>query len=82
MLYRRDRRLLKAQRAKFFDLCLDMFQAYRVTQDGAVYPLLSGRYRDHEVRLEPLIDNMAWRKVPVAMAEGNRAEAKFLPGHS
>ena len=65
MLYRRDRRLLKAKRAKFFGLCLDMFQAYRVTQDGAVYPLLSGRYRDHEVRLEPLIDNMAWRKVPI-----------------
>ena len=28
-------------------------------------PVLSGAYRDHEVRLEPLIDNMAWRKVPV-----------------
>ena len=49
MLYRRDRRLLKAQRAKFFDLCLDLFQTYRVTQGGPVYPLLSGRYRDHEV---------------------------------
>ena len=65
MLYRRDRSLLKAQRAKFFDLCLDLFQAYRVTQDGPDYPLLSGRYRDHEVRLQPLVDNMAWRKVPV-----------------
>ena len=42
-----------------------MFQAYRVTQDGPVYPLLSGRYRECEVRLEPLIDTMAWRKVPV-----------------
>ena len=65
MLYRRDRRLLKAHRAKFFDLCLDLFQAYRVTQEGPGYPLLSGRYRDHEVRLGPLIDDMAWRKVPV-----------------
>jgi len=36
-----------------------------VTQDGPDYPLLSGRYRDHEVRLQPLVDNMAWRKVPV-----------------
>jgi hypothetical protein len=65
MLYQHDRRRLRAQRAKFFDLCLDLFQAYRVTQDGPVYPLLSGRYRDHEVRLAPLTDNMAWRKVPV-----------------
>jgi hypothetical protein len=65
MLYRRDRSLLQARRAKFFDLCLDLFQSYRVTQEGPTFPLLSGRYRDHEVRLEPVIDDMAWRKVPV-----------------
>lgn len=65
MLYRRDRSLLQAQRAKFFDLCFDLFQSYRVTQEGPTFPLLSGRYRDHEVRLEPVIDDMAWRKVPV-----------------
>ena len=65
MLYRRDRRHVRAQRAKFFDLCLNLFQAFRITQDGPDYPLLSGRYRDHEVRLQPLVDNMAWRKVPV-----------------
>jgi hypothetical protein len=65
MLYQRDRRHLRAQRAKFFDLCLNLFQAYRITQDGPVYPLLSGRYRDRQVRLAPLTDNMAWRKVPV-----------------
>ena len=33
MLYRRDRSLLQAQRAKFFDLCFDLFQSYRVTQE-------------------------------------------------
>jgi hypothetical protein len=65
MLYRRDRKRLKAQRGQFFDACLDLFQCYRVTQDGPTYPLLSGRYRGHDVRLEPAIDNLAWRKVPV-----------------
>jgi hypothetical protein len=65
MLYRRDRSLLRVRRAKFFELCLDLFQSYRVTQEGPAFPLLSGRYRDHEVRLEPVIDDMAWRKVPV-----------------
>jgi hypothetical protein len=65
MLYQRDRSLLQARRAKFFDLCLDLFQSYRVTQQGPTFPLLSGRYRDHEVRLEPVVDDMAWRKVPV-----------------
>jgi hypothetical protein len=65
MLYRRDRRNLQLQRAKFFNLCLDLFQSYRVTQEGPAFPLLSGRYRDHEVRLGPVVDDMAWRKVPV-----------------
>ena len=65
MLYRRDRYRLKRQRAGFFDDCLDLFQSYRVTQEGPTFPELSGRYRDHEARLKPVIDNMAWRKVPV-----------------
>jgi hypothetical protein len=65
ILYRRDRRHLKERRGKFFDQCLDLFQNCRVTQEGPLFPLLSGSYRDHEVRLEPVIDNMAWRKVPV-----------------
>ncbi len=64
-LYRRDRRHLKERRGEFFDQCLDLFQNCRVTQEGPLFPRLSGYYRDHEVRLEPLIDNMAWRKVPV-----------------
>jgi hypothetical protein len=65
MLYRRDRRRLQAQRAQLFDSCLDLFQSYRITQEGPNYPLLSGRYRGYEARLEPVIDNLAWRKVPV-----------------
>src|SRR6476620_2903131 len=65
MLYRRDRARLRAQRAQFFDRCLDLFQSYRITQEGPTYPLLSRSYRGHEIRLEPVIDNMAWRKVPV-----------------
>jgi hypothetical protein len=65
MLYRRDRKRLRTQRAQFFDYCLSLFQSYRVTQEGPTYPLLTGRYRGHDIRLEPVIDNMAWRKVPV-----------------
>jgi hypothetical protein len=64
-LYRRDRYRLKGQRARFFDDCLDLFQSYQVTQEGPTFPALSGRYRDHEVRLHPVIDDMACRKIPV-----------------
>jgi len=50
MLYRRDRTRLRTQRAQFFDRCLDLFQSYRVTQEGPTYPLLTGRYRGHDIR--------------------------------
>jgi hypothetical protein len=65
MVYRRDRRRVAAQRAQFFDSCLCLFQSYRVTQDGPTFPMLSGRYGGQDVRLEPVIDNMACRRVPV-----------------
>jgi hypothetical protein len=65
VLYRRDRRRIKDQRAGFFSRCLDLFQSYRITQDGPLFPALAGRYRGFEVRFEPLIDDMAWRRVPV-----------------
>jgi hypothetical protein len=65
IVYRRDRKNLQAKRARFFDLCHELFQSYRVTQKGPTFPLLSGRYRGHEVRLEPVVDDMARRKVPV-----------------
>ncbi|HWE19735.1 MAG TPA: hypothetical protein VG758_21555 [Hyphomicrobiaceae bacterium] len=65
MLYRRDRRRIKTRRAHFFDACLDLFQSYRVTQEGPNFPALRGTYRGHVVRLDPVIDNMAWRRLPV-----------------
>ncbi len=63
-LHRRDLRTRCAQRGRLFSACLDLFQACRVVQDGPAYPVLTGRYRGHEVRLEPVVDHIAWRKIP------------------
>jgi hypothetical protein len=63
-LYRRHRERLKAQRARLFDAVLPLLDSYRVTQDGVVHPVLDGRYRGHAVRLEPIIDQVAVRKLP------------------
>ena len=65
LLHWRDRKQLKKRRSQFFQNCLELFTAYRVVQLGQKFPELSGRYRGHEIRLEPLIDDMAWRRVPV-----------------
>ena len=64
-LYRYERNQKKRTRALFFADCLDLLQSYRVTQDGVAYPVLVGRYRHYEIRMEPVIDHMAWRKLPL-----------------
>jgi hypothetical protein len=63
-LYARDARRQRRQRAALFSQCLDLFQSYRVTQRGNDFPTLEGRYRGLEVRLEPVLDTVAWRKLP------------------
>ena len=64
-VYRYERNQKKHTRALFFADCLDLLQSYRVTQDGVAYPVLVGRYRHYEIRMEPVIDHMAWRKLPL-----------------
>jgi hypothetical protein len=63
-LYRRDAQRQRLQRAALFSRCLDLFQTYRVTQQGADFPQLAGTYRGFPIRLEPILDTVAWRKIP------------------
>ena len=63
-MYRRRRAAVKAGRAGLFDACLSLFDSYRVTQDDIDFPVLTGRYRGHPVRLEALVDDIALRKLP------------------
>jgi hypothetical protein len=63
-LYRRHRTQAKASRAAVFDACLDLFSAYRIEQDDVDYPVLRGSYRGYHVILRPVVDQMAFRKLP------------------
>jgi hypothetical protein len=64
-LYRRDRRHVRQRRASFFAQSLELFQSYKVVQDNIGYPTLRGRYKGWDVKLEPVVDNLGWRKLPV-----------------
>jgi len=64
LLHRRDRARMRAQRGEFFARCLHLFESYRVTQAGLAYPVMSAKYRGYAVRLEPFVDDIAWRKIP------------------
>ena len=64
LIYRRDRSRKKASRAAYFDDCRSLLEDCRVAQDGIEFPILDGRYRGHRIRLEPVVDHMAVRKLP------------------
>ena len=62
--YRRDVVRDRVRRAVFFERTGELFQSFRITQADGGYPVLLGRYRGHDVRLEPVLDTLAWRKLP------------------
>jgi len=63
-VYLRDARRQRRSRAQLFAQCLPLLQSYRVTQNGGDFPLIEGRYQGYPVKLEPVLDAVAWRKVP------------------
>ncbi|WP_425450236.1 hypothetical protein [Virgifigura deserti] len=64
LMHRRHRATIKQTRTRFFDACLPLFDSYRVTQDDIDFPVLAGHYRGYRVRLEPIVDHVAVRKLP------------------
>lgn len=63
-LYRYERNRCRRARGALFSRSLDLFDTYRVTQDHMAYPVLVGTYRGVAVRLEPIVDDLTWRKLP------------------
>jgi hypothetical protein len=63
-LYVWDATRARRQRSGFFSESLALFARYRVTLGGQAFPVLEGRYGNTDVRLELILDDMAWRKLP------------------
>jgi hypothetical protein len=64
LMHRRDRHALRAERGKLFDACVALFEGHRITQDAVAWPVLAGTYGGYEVHIAPLVDDVAFRKVP------------------
>jgi len=63
-IYLRDSAAEKRRRGDWFAPALSLFSSYRVTQQGKNWPVLTGRYCGRDVRLEPVLDDLTWRKLP------------------
>ena len=61
----RDRARIRRARGALFDACRDLFDPCRVVQDAVDIAVLDGCYRGRAFRIEPVIDHVNLRKLPV-----------------
>jgi hypothetical protein len=64
LVYRRDRIRLRQARSAYFDDCRPLFARCSLSQDDVDFPMLEGIYRGRRVRLQPIVDHVALRKLP------------------
>lgn len=64
MIHRHDRARIKATRGAYFEACRGLFEEAKIAQVDVGFPVLEGRFRGHRIRLEPVVDHIAVRKLP------------------
>ena len=64
-LQARHVRKVKRERGGLFDKVEHLFSDVKVRQDGINYPTLTGGYRGYQIKLEPMVDSLTFRKLPV-----------------
>lgn len=58
-------RSVRAERGALFNQVSHLFDDVSIRQDGMNYPILTGRLQGFSVRLEPVVDTLGFRKLPV-----------------
>jgi hypothetical protein len=64
LMYWRNRDRVFGRRAEMFRECLSLMHGYRVVQGDSAFPLLTGNYKGHAVRIEAVPDSLGYRKIP------------------
>lgn len=55
---------VRRERGRLFDRVSDVVEDVQISHNGPGYPTLTGVYRGHPVRLEPVVDTLVLRKLP------------------
>lgn len=62
--HRKHRAETRSRRGAMLDHARPLLDAPELKQNDVDFPVLEGRYRGHRVRIEPLEDHVAFRKIP------------------
>ena len=65
LVQRRHTARVRADRGRLFEHCLDLLETPVLVPRGLDFPVLAGRRSGHDVRLEPVLDTMSMRTLPV-----------------
>lgn len=64
VMHMKARRNIRIKRRETFTNCLNLFSNVNIYQDDVNFPVLTANYKGLEVKLEPLVDHIAVRKIP------------------
>jgi hypothetical protein len=78
VMHRRTRAAVQRRRSALFEPAYELFESYRVTQDGIGYPVLDGQYRSRRFHLDAVVDTLTFRRLPVLWLRASLLDA--LPG--
>lgn len=65
VLHRRHVAAVREDRGRLFDGCMEVLGDARVVRRGLDFPVLEGRRHGSPVRVEPVVDTLSMRTVPV-----------------
>lgn len=65
VIHHRHAARVRADRARLFESCCGLLEQSVLMPRGLNFPLLEGRRGGHDVRLEPVIDTLSMRTLPV-----------------
>lgn len=65
LVHHRHTRRVREERSKLFDACSGLVEDAIMAKRGLDFPTLEGRWRGDAIRLEPVLDTLSLRTVPV-----------------
>lgn len=81
MIQHRHVSRVRTDRARLFDGCAGSLESCEVLPRGLNFPLLRGRWRGNDVRVEPVIDTLSMRTLPVLWLVVTVRGRHEVPGH-
>ena len=80
LIHRRHVAGVRAERARLFENCPALVEDMKVIERGLDFPVLQGSWRNRHIRIEPVVDTLSLRTLPVLWLVVTIAGHNDVPG--